>query len=140
MNKKGPIVIIEDDADDRALLKAAFDELKFDNEVVFCNDGVHALAYLQDESIYPFLILSDVNLPKLNGFELRKTVHTNEALVAKCIPYLFFSTTVDKQAVFDAYTMSVQGFFLKPDTYDKLLETLKRIVEYWQECYSPNQF
>ena len=67
-------------------------------------------------------------------------VHTNEGLSEKCIPYLFFSTSVDKKAVYDAYTMSVQGFFLKPHKYEKLKNTIRVIVEYWQECYSPASY
>jgi CheY-like chemotaxis protein len=140
MNKRGPIVIIEDDEDDRMLLAQIFKELNYVNEIAFFKDGSEALVYLQDDAIYPFLILSDINLPKLNGFALRKMVHTNEGLSEKCIPYLFFSTTVDKKAVFDAYTMSVQGFFLKPDNYQKLKDTIRKIIEYWQECYSPFRF
>lgn len=140
MNKNGPIIVIEDDADDRDLLGMIFKELNYPNEISFFNDGVSALEYLQDDHIYPFLILSDINLPKLNGFELRKMVHTNEGLSTKCIPYLFFSTSVDKKAVYDAYTMSVQGFFLKPDNYERLKHTIKVIIEYWNECYSPNNY
>lgn len=140
MNKQGPIVIIEDDDDDRHLLSEAFKQLKYPNELVFFKDGDAALAYLQDDSIYPFIILSDINLPKLNGFELRKMVHTNGGLSEKCIPYLFFSTSVNKKAVQDAYTLSVQGFFLKPTTFDEIVETMDRIMKYWLVCYSPNSY
>lgn len=140
MNKKGPIIVIEDDEDDRKMLADIFEELAYENEIVFFADGEKALHYLQDENIYPFIILSDINLPRLDGFELRKMVHTNKGLSAKCIPYLFFSTSVERQAVFTAYTMSVQGFFLKPSSYQHLHAMIKKIVEYWQECYSPNHF
>lgn len=137
MNKQGPIIVIEDDEDDKLLLTKVFEELDYPNELVFFTDGVKALEYLEDDTIYPFIILSDINLPKLNGFELRKMVHTNEGLSEKCIPYLFFSTSVDRRAVYDAYTMSVQGFFLKPATYERIKNIIRIIVEYWQECYSP---
>ena len=140
MNKKGPIIVIEDDKDDQMLLTAVFKELAVDNEVVFCNDGQEAFDYLQDPSVYPFLILSDVNMPKLGGFELKKMVHTNAGLSTKCIPYLFFTTAVNKKAVYDAYTMSAQGFFVKPHSYDELVETMRIMVEYWRRCYSPSKF
>lgn len=140
MNKKGPIIVIEDDEDDRDLLALVFKDLNYPNEIIFFEEGVAALNYLADDKIYPFLILSDINLPKLNGFELRKMVHTNEGLSSKCIPYLFFSTTVNEKAVYDAYTMSVQGFFLKPLQLSHLTNLIRKIVEYWQECYSPNHF
>ena len=140
MNKKGPVIVIEDDADDRLLLEVVFKDLNYPNEIVFFVNGEDAITYLKDDSIYPFIIISDINLPKLNGFELRKMVHTNEGLSAKCIPYVFFSTAVDKKAVHDAYTLSVQGFFLKPNGFVELKQMIRKIIEYWQECYSPNQF
>jgi CheY-like chemotaxis protein len=140
MNKQGPIIVIEDDPDDRDLLCIIFKELAYPNEVAFFENGAEALEYLKDDSVYPFIILSDINLPKLSGFELRQMVHTNEGLSAKCIPYLFFSTSVDKKAVYEAYTMSVQGFFLKPDSYQKLKNTINVIIQYWSECYSPNNY
>ncbi len=139
MNKQGPIIVIEDDPDDRDILASIFKELNYPNEITFFENGADALVYLEGD-VYPFIILSDINLPKLSGFELRKMVHTNEGLSAKCIPYLFFSTSVDKKAVYDAYTMSVQGFFLKPDTYQKLKHTINVIIQYWNECYSPNNY
>jgi len=140
MNKKGPIVVIEDDEDDRDVFKDVFKELNYENEIVFFEDGEKALEYLHDDKIYPFLIISDINLPRLNGFELRKMVHTNEGLSTKCIPYLFFSTAVNKKAVYDAYTLSVQGFFVKPSSDAELKQTLSKIIEYWRECYSPNHY
>jgi CheY-like chemotaxis protein len=140
MNKTGPIVILEDDIDDRELLAAAFAELKFENEIVYFGNGAEGLEYLKQESVYPFLILSDINMPLLDGFRLKEMVHTNDEISKKCIPYLFFTTSVGKKAVHDAYTMSAQGFFLKPDRYELLKDTLRTIVEYWQKCYSPNNF
>ena len=140
MNKHGPVIVIEDDPDDQRLLQQVFKELDYPNEIIYFPDGDAALDYLQDDSIYPFIILSDINLQKLDGFELRKMVLTNEGLSEKCIPYLIFSTSVSKEAVYDAYTKSVQGFFLKPDNYNKLKETIRKIVEYWTECYAPANF
>lgn len=140
MNKDGPLIVIEDDEDDRELLMVVFKELNYSNEIIYFEDGQAALEYIQGDDIFPFLILSDINLPKLNGFELRRMVHTNEGLSSKCIPYLFFSTSVEKKAVYDAYTMSVQGFFMKPSNYEHLKKTIKIIIEYWRECYSPNHF
>ncbi len=140
MNKQGPIIIIEDDIDDREILTSVFGELKYANEIVFFSDGTKALDYLQDSTIYPFLILSDINMPKLDGFALRNMIYTNQELSKKCIPYLFFSTGVNRKAVYDAYTMSVQGFFVKPSTYQEVKDTISAIVGYWQRCYSPNQF
>lgn len=138
MNKKGPIIIIEDDVDDQDILAAIFKELDYGNELVFFGDSVKALEYLTDTDIEPFLVLSDINMPKLNGLELREKIHNNEDLRLKSIPYLFFSTSAEQKHVIDAYSRSIQGFFVKPDNYEKLKSILVKIVEYWQDCESPN--
>ena len=138
MNKHGPIIIIEDDMDDQDILAEIFKELNYQNKLIFFLDSVEALEYLTKTDVEPFLVLSDINMPKLNGMELREKIHNNEDLRMKSIPYLFFSTNAEQKHVIDAYSRSIQGFFVKPDNYDKLKNTIIKIVEYWQECVSPN--
>lgn len=138
MNKKGPILVIEDDMDDQVLLTDVFNELNYSNSVIFFSDGIAALEYLKTFPEPPFIILSDINLPKLSGFELKDKVHNNEQLRLKCIPFLFFSTSADQRQVIDAYSKSVQGFFTKPNSYSELLRVIKNIIEYWKDCHSPN--
>ena len=79
-------------------------------------------------------------MPRINGFELREKVFANEQLHTKCIPYLFFTTSADKKAVMDAYALSVQGFFVKPNNYEKLEDTIRKIMEYWKECIAPTEY
>jgi CheY-like chemotaxis protein len=140
MNKNGPIIIIEDDLEDQEILELIFTNLDYKNKIVFFQDGNEALNFLNQTDIKPFLILSDVNMPKINGFELRNKVFTNEQLQLKCIPYLFFTTGANKKSVSDAYALSVQGFFKKPNTVPELELTIKKIVEYWKECIAPSEF
>ena len=131
-------MIIEDDLDDQDILTEVFKELAYPNEILFFGDGEEALQFLIATAIKPFIIFSDINMPRLNGMQLRDKVHTNEDLRLKSIPYLFFTTNAEQKFVIDAYSKSVQGFFVKPSSYDKLKSTIKTIVEYWTECVSPN--
>lgn len=140
MNKTGPVVIIEDDADDQDVLKEIFVKLDYPNEILFFKDGQDALDYLQNTDRLPFLILSDINMPRLDGFALRSKIKTDAALQIKCIPYLFFSTAINQQAVIDAYSMSVQGFFVKENKMAELEQTIRVIMEYWKKCAAPNNF
>ena len=137
MNKRGPIIIFEDDMDDQDILTDIFKELNSKNELISFGDSLQALEYLTDTAIEPFLVLSDINMPKLNGMELREKIHNNEDLRLKSIPYLFFSTNAEQKHVIDAYSRSIQGFFVKSNNYDKLRSTIIKIVDYWQECESP---
>ena len=138
MNKNGPIILIEDDADDQEILSDVFKTLNYKNEIIFFSDGEKALNYLSETNIEPFIIFSDINMPILTGMELRAKVHENEDLRLKSIPYLFFTTSADQKHVVEAYSKSIQGFFIKPLSFLELKETIKSIVEYWQRCISPN--
>ena len=138
MNKGGPIIIIEDDLDDQHILSEVFKSLECKNEVIFFSDGEKALQYLIDTSVEPFIIFSDINMPRLSGMELRNKIHENEDLRIKSIPYLFFSTSAEQDNVVDAYSKSIQGFFIKPANYSEIRETIKVIVDYWTKCVSPN--
>jgi len=137
MNKGGPIIIIEDDIDDQDILAEVFKELNYKNEIIFFGDSQKALEFLIATEIEPFIIFSDINMPRLTGAELREKVHNNEDLRLKSIPYLFFTTTAEQKSVIEAYSKSIQGFFIKPTSYDALKRVLGIIVEYWQECVSP---
>ncbi|MBV9961584.1 MAG: response regulator [Parafilimonas sp.] len=140
MNKDGPVLIIEDDLDDQFLLEEIFKELKYSNKIIFFADGEAALEFLIHGDQNPFLILSDINLPKLNGIQLRQKLKTDANLHLKCIPYLFFTTIGNHRAVIEAYSTSVQGFFTKPNSYNELREQIQIIMDYWKHCSAPNYF
>ena len=140
MNKNGPVIIIEDDIDDQEFLTEIFIKLNYQNEILFFRDGELALDHINTTHDLPFLILSDINMPRTNGFALREKLKTDEKLSNKCIPYLFFSTASNQKYVIDAYSLSVQGFFVKPHSMTELEKTISVIMEYWRRCAAPNDF
>lgn len=140
MDKNGPIIIIEDDADDQEILMEVFENLNYPNKVIFFSNGQEAIDFLTGVDTNPFLILSDINMPKLDGFALRAKLKTDAALQVKCIPYLFFSTALNQQSVIDAYSLSVQGFFVKQNSMQEVERTISVIIEYWKRCVAPNNF
>jgi DNA-binding NtrC family response regulator len=140
MNKSGPIIIIEDNIGDQRLLEEIFKNLDYSNELLFFTNGNEALEFLNTTDNVPFVIISDINMPNINGMELRGKIHENKALSMKCVPFLFFSTGSDKKSVEEAYSMSVQGFFRKPMDVDELENTMRKIVEYWKECVAPSDY
>lgn len=140
MNRNGPVIIIEDDSDDKEMLEEVFHKLGYTNELLFFEDGQAALDFLNSSEKIPFLILSDINMPKLDGFALRDKIKMDAKLQLKCIPYLFFSTASSQKAVIDAYSLSVQGFFIKQNSMAELEKTITVIMEYWKRCAAPNNF
>ena len=137
VNKNGPVIIIEDDEDDRDFLIEVFDKLNYQNEILFFADGEAAYEHIVNSREKPFLILSDINMPKLSGFALRDKLKMDAKLSNKCIPYLFFSTAANQKAVIDSYSKSVQGFFVKQASISELEKTISVIMEYWRRCAAP---
>jgi CheY-like chemotaxis protein len=140
MNKQGPIIVIEDDLDDQFILDIVFKKLAYPNKVLYFSDGQEALDFLINTDEIPFLILSDINMPRLDGFALRNKIHVDAQLQLKCIPYLFFSTAADQNMVIRAYSLSAQGFFIKQDKIEEVEKSISIIMEYWKRCAAPNNY
>ena len=139
MPKGGPIVIIEDDMDDQESLKEAIKDAQVFNQLIFFDNGPDAFEYLKTTTQQPFLILSDVNLPKQNGIEFKAQIDADPELRNKSIPFIFYTTYVSQYAVKEAYkNLTVQGFFQKNDTYQEFKDVIKLILDYWKVCKHPN--
>jgi CheY-like chemotaxis protein len=137
MDKSGPIIIIDDDSDDQDLLRELFTELNLKNEVLFFREGESALEFLGSPAIRPFLIISDVKMPGMDGFELRKQVSTTSEN-SKTTPFIFFTTGSTTQVLNNAYLNSVQGIFQKPVKYNDWKDAINTIVQYWTSCMAPD--
>lgn len=127
------ILIIEDDEDDRDILQEIFRDLGYKNNLVFFSDSTQVVDYLRRPDIHPFIIISDINMPKLGGFELRNIILEEEILMDKDIPYIFISNASDENSVKQANKLSIQGFIQKGDDYNKYKEKIKNLVDYWKE-------
>jgi CheY-like chemotaxis protein len=139
MPQSGPVIIVEDDKDDQEIIRDILKELKMTNNLIFFDKPQPAFDFLKTTAEQPFIILSDINLPEQNGVEFKRQIDEDPQLRAKSIPFVFFSTSVDKRAVNTTYKeMTVQGFFQKKPKYDELRSTLKLIMDYWMECRHPN--
>jgi CheY-like chemotaxis protein len=137
MSKTGPIIIIDDDPDDQEMIQRVFTRLGVENEVKRFYDGEEALHYFEHSGEQPFLILCDINMPLMNGLELKKNINAREYLKRKTMPFVYLTTTGDSDQIKLAYSMSVQGFFQKGQSYDELKEVISNIVAYWKKCHHP---
>jgi CheY-like chemotaxis protein len=138
MSRYGPIIIIDDDTDDHHMIEEAFRAIYVKNKLIFFSDSEKALKHLKSATEQPFLILCDVNMPKLNGLKLRAELNKDEYLRKKSIPFVFFSTTAGQKEVKIAYEITVQGYFEKGQDFNQLKKQLKLITDYWYECKHPN--
>jgi CheY-like chemotaxis protein len=138
MEKQYPLIIIEDDTDDQEILKAAMKELGVKNELIFFSFANDAYDFLLTTTTQPFLIITDINLPGINGLEFEKKIFENEYLRKKSIPFIFLTTTDAPKVIAAVYDYPVQGFFKKPSDYKILVEHLNSIINYWCICKHPN--
>jgi CheY-like chemotaxis protein len=137
MVANGPILIVEDDSDDVFLLKEVFKRLQVSNEIKFFYDGESFLNYLKTTKDLPFIIIVDINLPKINGIELKEKINEDDFLRKKSIPFIYLSTTHYPFAINKAYEMIVQGFFTKENDFNAAVAMMKIILDYWRICKHP---
>ncbi|MBS7231338.1 response regulator [Flavobacterium psychroterrae] len=137
MNLNGEIIVVEDDVDDREFLDDIFKSLQIPNKVVFFEDSTEVVQYLLKDEVRPFLVLSDINMPKLDGYELRVQIMANEILLKKCVPYIFLSTSKEPEYIRKAFELAVHGYFQKEEDFGKYKEIISNIVSYWKSCQRP---
>lgn len=140
MSVRGPIISIEDDADDQFLIKSVVEELQIPNELLFFSNGLEALLYLETTQQQPFVIICDINMPVMNGLELRERIDQNEYLRKKSIPFVFLSTADNPLVIETAYDSTIQGFFKKENSFEDFKKRIKVIYDYWACCLHPNQY
>lgn len=134
----GPIIIIEDDEEDQAIYKHALDTMGVENNIRFFELCGTALDYLLTTSDQPFIILSDINMPLMNGFEFRERMLGDDYLKALGIPFIFISTSANAATVRQAHLLSVQGYFQKPNSIAEIRNMFTIIIEYWRMCTHVN--
>ena len=133
-----PIVIVEDDADDQYFIRTICEKLGVNSKLIFFDDGSKALHYLKTTQEKTFVILSDINMPVMNGLELRRKIQADDYLRKKSIPFIFLSTAARPKEVEEAYNLTVQGFFVKASQLSDMEKTLELIFHYWLQCKHPN--
>jgi CheY-like chemotaxis protein len=135
-----PIVVIDDDTDDHFIFDEVCQKLKLKNELKFFKSGPSALAYLRTTTDQPFIIFCDINMPQMNGIELRRVIDNDEALRKKSIPFVFFTTSASKSQIDEVYNLTVQGVFIKETSFDDTEKVLTLIFEYWKKCKHPKGY
>jgi CheY-like chemotaxis protein len=132
-----PILIVDDDLDDQEFIQEAWKEIGYPNKLLFFTSPEDVLNFLKKEKIVPFLIISDVNLHKMDGFEFKKKLSEDSSLNYKTIPFVFFSNAASKTQIEKAYDLGSTGFFMKGSSMEELKDTFINIVEYWQKSKVP---
>src|SRR3954471_24148599 len=99
MAKSGPIVIVEDDIDDREIYSEIIKDLGVPNELIFFKKCPDAFRYLKAAPKQAFIILCDINLPGQSGLEFKKQIDDDHELRQQSIPFVFISTNAGREPV-----------------------------------------
>jgi CheY-like chemotaxis protein len=133
-SKPVTILLVEDDEIDVKALQWAFEKLKIANPLVIARDGVEAWEMLQDLP-RPYLIITDINMPRMNGIELlrkiRQSEHCHDSIV------FMLTTSNDEQDKIDAYDLNVAGYMLKTDMGTSFTRAISLIDNYWKVVEFP---
>ena len=127
----GKIIIIDDQEHEKTLLEEALLEKQWSGELEYFSLAEDAIEYLKKTEDKIFLIICDINLPKMNGLEMKKDVDKHAELSKKAIPFIFLSTAATRDQVTEAYAYRVQGYFQKAKSVDEQADMLDKIINYW---------
>ena len=131
------ILLVEDNSDDELLTLRALKKNNIRNEVVVARDGSEALDYLfgtgihagRDLTVMPQIILLDLKLPKVDGFEVLSRVRSSEA--TKFLPVVILTTSNEDQDRIRGYGLGANSFVRKPVEFDKFIEAVRQLGLYW---------
>jgi DNA-binding NarL/FixJ family response regulator len=135
----GPIWIIDADDDDRMMVREVWRELQLSNELVFLENAEETLNHLHTIDTAPFIIICELNLRKIDGFELREKMLATGLKIFRSVPFIFWATEVSEQQITRAFDLSVHGLFIKDTTFEELKKTFTHILNYWLKSKMPSK-
>ena len=118
------ILVIDDDST-IILFMSRMLKNKFDCNVLSAENGLEALAILEDEEVD--LIFSDVTMPIMDGVETLRTIRKSETL--KDIPVVMLSAIADRKVIDEVKELNVYSYMLKPLTYEVTYKNIKKIID-----------
>ena len=144
MNPKNKIILlVEDNRDDEELIRMAFEENRLANEIVAAHDGAEALDYLfgagahagRDISIQPQLILLDLKLPKLNGFQVLSHLRGDER--TRLVPVVVLTTSSQDEDKLKSYQLGANSYVRKPVQFEQFVKAAGALGLYWMVWNEP---
>ncbi|MEL6751552.1 MAG: response regulator [Pseudomonadota bacterium] len=130
-----PILIADDDPDDRMMIAEAFEEASLCNPLVFAEDGIDLLEQLRGENgnerANPGLILLDLNMPRMDGRTALEEIRKDADL--RRIPVVVLTTSQAEEDILRTYDLGVNSFITKPVTFEGLVKVVQVLNSYWIE-------
>ncbi len=133
------ILHIDDSEGDIMLMQHAFEEANFSHSLAIAKNGYEALLYLHNigpnrDCVIPDLILLDINMPLVDGYEVLDTIKNDEK--TKHIPVIMFTTSSSEKDILKSYQKHVNSYVVKPENLDDLTDVAKSIQAFWVKTAS----
>jgi CheY-like chemotaxis protein len=134
-----PILIADDDEEDRMLARDALEESRLANDLFFVHDGVELLDFLHRRAQFedpstsprPGIILLDLNMPRMTGLEALREIKRDPSL--RRIPVVILTTSRADEDIIRSYDLGVNSFISKPVTFEGLVDVMRLLGTYWFE-------
>jgi CheY-like chemotaxis protein len=137
MNREASIFIVEDDEVDIMAIRRALKKANVANSIHIAKDGIEALQKLRSKEIpSPYIVLMDLNMPRMNGVDCMKEIRTDKNLKQTVIFAL--STSNDEKDKLSAYDCNVAGYIVKSDIGDEFEIAMRMLNQYLKVVELPN--
>ena len=133
------ILLVEDNPDDRELMRLAFAEVEISHNLIIVSNGIEALNYLLGEgslsldsyelTTLPVLIILDINLPQISDIEVLRRIRAHPK--TKILPVVIISSSDEPQDLIDSYINGCNSYIRKPIHFTQLQNFAKQIGTYW---------
>jgi len=132
------ILLVEDNPDDVRLTRRALSQNNITNELAVVSDGVEAVNYLNRAAtaattggpeVLPTVILLDLKLPRMDGFEVLRRIRADKRL--RRLPVVVMTTSKEDIDVLRSYDLGANSFIRKPVDFEEFIEAVRQLVFYW---------
>ncbi len=129
--KQATILLVEDDDIDAMIVERAFNKLRIANPLVRAKDGIIALELLRNKTVaHPFIILLDLNMPRMGGLEMLHELRNDEQLNSSVVFVL--TTSKDDEDKTAAYSKNIAGYILKERLQNNFGDLVQLLDHYWR--------
>ncbi len=140
--KRRPILLVEDNPDDEALMLRTLKKANLANDVIVARDGAEAFDYLFGtgahegrEPLEPIVILLDLNLPKLGGMELLRLLRSDQR--TRVIPVVIVTVSAAQKDIYRSYELGANSYVSKPVEFGEFSKAVRQLGLYWALLNEP---
>lgn len=150
MARERPVLLVEDTADDEELTRIAFESNDMVKSLIVVRDGAEALDFLfrtgayadRDSSLWPQVVLLDLKLPKVSGFEVLRRLRADER--TRTLPVVVLTSSTQDEDVIRSYQLGANAYVRKPVEFSEFMDAARQLVQFWLNTnqsppHPPNQ-